>query len=242
MGQDSLTEYGLFEDGPLPWSEFRQESGFNDWRRKRLNEFDYPEEVESVSGNKTRLYKKAKHLKSVLGVGRRNTMDVVYAVLSGNPSQEEKLAAQMIKDVYERADEGKTEYINYLMGFEHDENAVKKLTLLILCGAHSRTEIEERQSLTLGDITNTVDEEYHVHYVYKGSCSVKHKDNHEELRHIANGNVRITNGNVRIASKEGQNNVFVKLNEGRSRNVLRMTYHWKNKFQGIQTPCINKCL
>jgi hypothetical protein len=232
MGQDSLTDYGLFEDDPLPWSEFRQESGFNKWRRERLNKFDYPEEVESVSGDKTRLYMKAKHLKNVLGVGRRNTIDVIHEVLSRNPSQEEKRAAQIVKDVYERANEGKTEYINYLMDFEQNENAIKKLTLLIPCGAHSGTEIEERWSLDLSEIIDIVDEEYHVYYVYKGSCSVEHEDHHKELRRIANGDVSLT-------SKEGQNSVFVSLNDGKRRSVLRMTYHWKNKFQGIQTPCIN---
>jgi len=232
MSQDSLTNYGLFKSDPLPWSEFREESGFNKWRRERLNEFDYPEEVESISGDKTRLYKKAKHLKNILGVGRSPTMDVVNEVLAGNASPKEKRAAKIVKGVYERANEGKTEYIDYLMNFEQNENAVKKLTLLILCGAHSGTGIEDRWSLTLGEIIDTVNEGYHVYYVYKGSCSVKQEDLHEELRHIADSDVRLT-------SKEGQNNVFVSLNDGKRREVLRMTYHWKNKFQGIQTPCIN---
>lgn len=216
MSQDSLTNYGLFQGDPLSWSEFRKESGFNDWRREKLNEFDYPEEVESVSGDKTRLYKKAKHLKSVLGVGRSPTMGVVNEVLAGNASPDEEKAAQIVKDVYKRANEGKTEYIDYIMDFGQNENAVKKLTLLILCGAHSGTEIEDRWSLSLNEIIDTVDEGYHVYYVYKGSCSVKQEDLHEELRRIADGDIRLT-------SKEGQNSVFVSLNDEKRRNVLRMT-------------------
>ena len=229
IGQDSLTEYGLFEDNPLHWSDFRQKEGFDDWRRKKLNEFNYPKEIESETADKKDLYKKGRHLKEVLDVGRgEEAKKVAERKLSQNPSSDEEQAARIVKEICERANEGKEKYINYLMDFDQNENAIKKFTLLMFCGAHSKTKIEEKWPLSLDEIINDASEEYEVYYVYKENCDVEREDQH--LRRISDGDIHLT---------PGKNNIFVSLNDETTHKVLKMTYHWGRKFQGIQNPRIN---
>ena len=47
---------------------------------------------------------------------------------------------------------------------------------------------------------------------------------------------RIINNDVRITFLKDQTNCII---QSGVKNILRVVFHWKNKFQGIQTPCLN---
>ena len=69
LGQDTLTQFELFEDATA-WSDFREAIGFPEDREALLREFDdYPDDVRDWS-YKSAVYDRAKHLEDVVDVSR----------------------------------------------------------------------------------------------------------------------------------------------------------------------------
>ena len=236
IGQNSLTDFHLFRGGEnLSWSDFREGGNYRGWVEGELSKFkDYPEEIKCIKGVKA-IYRKADYLKGRLGVKARNTMSVVEEVLhDASSSREKSTAAKIVKEIMEEDRRGKLCYISYLKVLNQDYENIKKFLFLILAGAHTHTSLEEQWSVALSKILETLRHKYCVYYVYKKTLKTKREDYSGKLRNLLDKKIY-------ASFRENQTNILLSF-KGKGGNeipILRIVFHWKNKFQGIQTPCLN---
>lgn len=236
IGQDSLTDLNLFKGGSvLSWSEFRETKGHYQWVRNELDRLgEYPTSIQNIK-SKRAIYEKASYLKQVLGITRENCEMVADDVLN-NPTSppSQLLAANIVKRIIVRDRQEKREYINYLkiLGQNHDN--IKKFLFLILAGAHTYDSLKAQWGIDLIAILNTLRHKYYVYYIYKGSLDIDVEDCSQKLRNLLDAKTF-------ISFQEEQTNVLIcfKGESGNKIPILRIVFHWKNKFQGIETPCLN---
>jgi hypothetical protein len=151
-------------------------------------------------------------------------------------SDEKKIAASIIKEIMERDRNEKMEYINYLKTRKQNPDNIKKFTLLILAGAHSHRAFKSMSHLPLEKIIDMLKHGfYRVYYVDKKTSTVRVEDLTEKL-------TKLMNKELGIFFKDGETNVIIGFKEPGKEEptpVLRIVFHWKNIFQGIETPCLN---
>jgi len=237
MGQDTLTDFGLFTGkGILPWSEFRERKNHTKWVMQKLNKFEfYSREIISRTG-KSAIHERTNYLKKrILGINNENTKTFAEAVLRDKSSSKNKImAAEIILQIMEKDRGEKIEYINYLKTFQQNKKNIKKFLFLILAGAHTYESLEAQWEIDLNQIIETLRHKYFVYYVYKKTLNTKVEDFSAKLNHLLDKEIY-------ISFPENQTNVLLffidRLNF--ERPILRIVYHWKNKFQGIETPCLN---
>lgn len=238
IGQDSLTDFSLFERDTLSWSRFRESKGHEIWLMEILDRFkNYPFEYQ-IGTRKEVIEKKASYLKEkVLGIKTGNIGPIINQILS-TPSMptEKRLAASIINEIMERDRREKIEYIEYLNIRKQNPYNIKKFTFLILAGAHSHIALNYMWSLQLEDIINMLSAGfYRVYYVNKTTLNVGLEDLTKKL-------IKLINDDLRIFFKREETNVIIgfrKLEDKELVGVLRVVFHWKNIFQGIKTPCLN---
>ena len=236
IGQDSLTDFHLFKGkNILSWSDFRGIKKHNEWVQTELNKYkDYPTEIKSIEGDSA-IYEKAGYLKKVLSVMNQTAITVAEEVLSNPASSHEELAAaKIVKKIVERDREEKLEYISYLKTLTQDHEKIKKFLFLILAGSHTHASLEEHWNVDLPEILETLRHKYYVYYVYKKTLETKVEDYSKRLKNLLDKQIS-------ISFMEKQTNVLLSFtdNTGNKIPILRIVFHWKNKFQGIQTPCLN---
>ena len=236
IGQDSLTDFHLFKGQKvLSWSDFRERKNHKGWVEEELNTYKgYPGWIESIKGTAA-INQKGSYLKKLLGISRENTMTVVKEVLYNPASSQEELAiAEIVGKIMEKDRKEKLVYISYLKTLDQDYENIKKFLFLILAGAHTHTSLQEQWNVNLPEIINTLRHKYYVYYVYKKSLNIEVEDYSEKLRNLLDKEIY-------ISFRENQTNVLLSFNDnsGNETPILRIVFHWKNKFQGIQTPCLN---
>ena len=237
IGQDSLTELELFEDA-ISWSRFREQKGHDEWVMRALDRFrDYPSKC-LIGARRRVLIKKAKYLKDeILCVRQGQNTRTIAERISRNPEEAPKrrLAAQIVLEIMDRDRREKLEYIAYLRTRRQNPDNIKKFAFLILIGAHLRRAIREMWRLTLDQIVDMIrGGSYRVYYCDKRTLRVYVEDLTEKLE-------KLMEKELYIAFREGETNVIIAFKDeaGIERPVLRVVFHWKNVFQGIQTPCLN---
>jgi hypothetical protein len=194
---------------------------------------NYPEWIQNMRG-KGAIYEKAGCLKEVIGASG-DTMPIVKEVLnSQSSSTKEKLAAEIIKNIMEKDRDGKIEYIYYLKTLDQNHENIKKFLFLILAGSHTYKSLTAQWNIDLPQIIETLRHRYFVYYVYKGTLRTELEDYSGKLRNLLDKEIYILFG-------ENQTNVLLAFedNKGNEIPILRIVFHWKNKFQGIETPCLN---
>jgi len=236
IGQDSLTNFQLFKgEEILSWSDFRKTKNHTVWVEEQLNKFkSYPQEIKNKIGMGA-VYAKAAYLKNgVLGITGENTMTVVNEILCSPPSPEKLVAAEIIKNIMEKDRNEKIEYIYYLRTLDQNHENIKKFLFLILAGAHTYESLMSLWGINLPQIIETLRHRYFVYYVYKGTLRTEVEDYSRKLRNLLDKEIH-------ISFRENQTNVLLSFmnDKGNEIPILRIVFHWKNKFQGIQTPCLN---
>ena len=237
MGQDTLTDFDLFTgERILPWSEFRERKDHTGWVIRELNKFEsYPKAVVARTG-KSAIYEKANYLKKrVLGINNENTKTFAEAVLRNKTSSKNKItAAEIIVEIMEKDRREKIEYLNYLKTLQQNNDNIKKFLFLILSGAHTYESLKIQWEIDLKQIIETLLHKYFVYYVYKKTLSTKVEDFSTKLNHLLDKEIH-------ISFPENQINVLLSFVDRLNMEVsiLRVVYHWKNKFQGIETPCLH---
>ena len=237
IGQDSLTELRLFEDA-ISWNCFREQKKHDDWVMEYLDKFkNYPPNC-LVGTSRQILIKKAKYLRDdILCVKRgQNTRTVAERILMDpHETSERKLAAKIVLDIMDRDRQEKLKYIHYLKTRKQNPENIKKFTFLILIGAHLRKAIEEMCRLSLNQIIDMLRVgSYRVYYCNKRTLKVDVEDLTGKLE-------KLMDKELYVAFKKGETNVIIAFKDeaGGEQPVLRVVFHWKNVFQGIQTPCLN---
>jgi hypothetical protein len=237
IGQNSLTEFHLFKgEKNLSWSDFRKKKNHRGWVEAELNKFKaYPTEIGYIKRREEAINEKAAYLKKMLGVKNKNTMSLVKEVREEvSPSWKESIVAEIVSTIIEKDRKEKLEYISYLRTLEQDHESIKRFLFLILAGAHTHAALEQQWNLGLPKILETLQHKYYVYYIYKRSLKIKVEDYSEKLRNLLDKEIF-------ISFREDQTNILLSFNDnsGNEIPILRVVFHWKNKFQGIQTPCLN---
>jgi len=236
IGQNSMTDHNLFEgENILSWSDFRKNKNHIGWVINELEKFPtYPRSILRASGNSA-VYKKASYLKEVLGIANENTRTIAEAVLrDGSADRDEMTSARIILEIMNKDHNEKLEYIEYLKSLKQKPDNIKKFVFLILSGAHTKESLDLQWSNDLSDIIATLRNTYFVYYLYKGTLITKVEDFSIKLKNLIGREIYISFSN-------NQTNLLLsfKADNGNERPILRVVFHWKNKFQGIQTPCLH---
>lgn len=228
ISQDALTKYGIVEEA-LSWSEFRSEKDHYGWVREYLDRFEFPSDVRD-DDTKTSIYKKASHLKKEIDCGRQKTEKVAREVLRTSNDRKAKNAAQIIVDIIEKSNKQRKEYIEYISKQKINKDKLRNFTYLLLSGYATEDDIRERINMSIEDLNNHDEYQYVVYNGYKNKMKVEKEDKSERVELL------LGEQTVDIDFPEGQSGFNIIIG---NQAVLRGQFHWKNKFQGVQTPCIN---
>lgn len=134
-----------------------------------------------------------------------------------------KIRERIVK--YDR--EIKQEYIKYLETLNYDKENLKKFVLLLLFGRHTEKMITEGMKKNINQIINKKIK-YEIYYIYESKIIEKE---YSEIK-------KILDEDLNIEFKEDETNIIIRTNKTKT-NILRIVFHWKNVFQGIETPCLN---
>jgi hypothetical protein len=217
ISQDSVTEYELLIPPKgttiLSWSEFRELHGLKTAIQAALN-------LNKIAPA-LRFEDKARFIRDKAN--------------AGDPQ-----ARKIVNIITNLANDDKKEYINYLKFFTPNEENIIKFVFCLLNGIHTMPEIKQ--------FMNSV-----------SSCHLQ--DRHEEqitlYANLQGGDVIVTERKSKIRAMlddndrfsilfpdefaESNNNYIVCCDKATctEKKLLSFVFHWKNVFQGIQTPCIN---
>jgi len=235
LGQDTLTDFGLFVDATA-WSDFREEIGFPEDRKALLQQFDgYPDDVRDWS-YKSAVYDRAKHLKNVVDVSRgQNTGSRADEVLADPDATEtEREAARIIDAILKLDREEKLAYFDHLREAEQDSRAIETFAHLIVCGYHTADALSEHFDRDLDEIKRLIGTDaYRLYEVNRNTGSVTVENPADLLAGFEWEDTRIE------IPEDGTSVSVVTGPPENRRRVLNVAYNWKNKFQGIQTPSMN---
>lgn len=229
ISQDALTLLNIWNCES--WSAFRKRTGHRKEVRRLLNQFNYSFGTISESDSESKIYKAASHLKEVISAGDRNVEGVCKEVLSSSrASREEKLASKIIIDIIKMDKASRREYLSILSKSEVDKEKLKKFVILLLDGSHTQKilNVKMNKPLSLDDNKN-----YDVYYLYKETGDIVKEYGPVDL-------YKISGKKFGVEIKNNETNLVIFLLDGDKKiNLVRVVFHWKNKFGGIQTPCLN---
>ncbi len=230
ISQDALTLLGIYDCES--WSSFRKRTGHGREVKDILNKFKYPFGEIKESDSNSKIYKAAGYLKQVIEAGDRNVEGVCKEILaSSTSSKNEKLASMLILDVIKMDKTSRKKYLSILKKSKIDKERLKKFVFLLLGGSHTQKILNVKigQKLSLG----SSDKNYDVYYLYKETRQIAKEYGPEEL-------YKIPSNFFSVEIKDDETNLVIFLLDKDKRvNLIRVVFHWKNKFGGIQTPCLN---
>lgn len=233
ISQNALTTSNLFiGNNVFSWNTFRKRNNFNQKVIHELNKYkEYPISLNKGSVN-TQISNKAEYLKKkfqdFFGLSKRTSIsDKVCKQINTKSIAE---IAQICCNIVKMAREDKISYLSYLKQIKQDDDNIKKFTIAMLIGYHTEAQLNHILSIPYKEILKILDF-YYVYYTNeKGSTITISSD---DLGRDVN---QIIKGNIKIEFPEDQTNCLIKSD---SKTLIRIVFHWKNKFQGIETPCLN---
>lgn len=231
ISQDAMTALDIFDC--QSWSSFRKKTKHQDIVVKLLNKFEYPFGVISASGPKTKIYKAAGYLKEIIDAGTSGVEGVCREHLkSSKSSKNQKLASEIILEIVKMDKASRVKYLSVLKESKLNKNRLKNFVFLLSTGSHTQEDLAAEintnfTSLITGDVN------YDVYYLYKETLTVKKEEGLTDL-------YEMFNRDIDIDIKESETSFIIFSKEKNERiNLIRVVYHWKNKFGGIETPCLN---
>jgi hypothetical protein len=217
ISQNALTDYKIFPNSKS-WSIFREEENHDSWVLKKLSE-KINTNLFSCNSPRPLICKMAKKIKQ----------------LAENGDNEASKIIQFIKDNDAKE---KKKYIQYLSNQNLNKNNLRKFVTLILTGNHTKECFKEYENTPFDKIS--IPDNYKVIYAYHNK-----KVYIENIELIIN-KIKNIEYDIKIyfpknsAGEIDQTNIILYIeNNSEKINLLRIVFHWKNKFQGIETPCLN---
>lgn len=191
IGPEWVKNYNLCK-GIISFNDFNKKISWFDYVRSKLLEYDCSFEV----GTKKELKDSAEELKENSNLG-------------------DEFASKIKAEISEMSKIRKIEYLSYLSSLQLDEENLRKFTIDMLEGRHSR---KQRQKS---------DKAIPIYINYKkNSIVISNKKIDDEF----------VSGLHIVYDKNLTN---FKINNINNETVLTVCLHWKNVFQGIATPCFN---
>ena len=231
ISQNALSTSNLFKlKNILSWSEFREKNNFSNIILNKIDEYkDYPSNLHKGSSN-TQIINKGAFLKRLFTDVTKKKGNIANIISNYIRNSKIGNVATIISDIVNTAKIDKIGYLKYLSRFEQDIKNIKKFIIAMLIGYHTQKQLHYILNIPYDEIFKILDT-YFVYYTNenKGRVVVSKDDIGKEIRDIIKSDVK-------IIFPEDQTNCIIQSN---SNNVLRVVFHWKNKFQGIQTPCLN---
>jgi len=137
IGENSLTEAGLFNSITQNWTDFRESSGFNQKIIEILSPFN-PDMLDLTKANIRADFVRA--LKIRLNISK-NTEPVLIEICK-KENDENKPLAEALLQIIELANQNKKDYINYLKNSEINRVNLKKFFNSISCGITPNKKVE----------------------------------------------------------------------------------------------------
>ena len=216
ISQDALTNNNLFSQSPLSWSQFREQNNFSE------------------------------HIFGLLINCQCYGIDILQLPLTSANIQklgrivrdksEFDVNVQRVKNkISDYANKNKLEYIRYLSSHDYHKDFIKKFAVLLLMGRHTSDSLNEFKKYDFQETLDKIPDNYEIVYVLKKAGHDIYKT--EKLYKFIN---KIESYDVRLSFPEDETNITIDfLKDGSWIKTIRFSYHWKNVFQGIQTPCLN---
>ncbi len=216
ISQNALTTYGIFKNA-VSWSSFRDKEKHDLWVFEKLSEFQHYETADrSVKATRPLICRMAKELKEF--AKRKDAVGFE--------------AEKIKKAIMERDRHEKLKYLNYLSNQNVDYDNLKKFAILILTGNHTASAFYKFANTKVCDIQ--IPDNYFIIYAYDTG-----KFYLEEIRELIS-KIQNSATSVGISFSPQQTNIKIYISYGNGKKyLLRIVLHWKNKFQGIETPCLN---
>ncbi len=233
ISQDALTTSKLFSGSEiLSWNNFRKIKNFDQKVIDELNNYtNYPDSI-NIGSMKTQIKKKAAFLKSKVQIflGLSPKASISNIVCDHINTKGIAPIAQICCNIVTKARKDKISYLNYIKKITQNEDNIKKFTIAMLIGYHIKTQLNHILSIQYNEILKLL-ETYYVYYTNEksGKISVSSDD-------LGNDISQIIKGNIKIEFPKDQTNCLIRSS---NKTLLRIVFHWKNKFQGIETPCLN---
>jgi hypothetical protein len=181
----------------------------------------------------TSVYDIAGQFKEIMGAGDNSVEKVAKKILIDRTSDPMRIrVARAVLNIIQFDHDERIEYINILKKASGtiDKNKLKRFTLLLLSGSHTHDAIEKGMETPIEEWLGR--NNYEIYYLYKDCNNIVRND---KIALAA-----LADCEYDIDFKNQQLNIMIyRISNGEKKNTLRLVLHWKNKFQGIQTPCLN---
>lgn len=136
------------------------------------------------------------------------------------------LAMDIKNQIKTIAEKDKKDYISYIITQKIDYDKLKSFVIFLLIGYHTEDDLLEKINCNLLDFQSKIrSKNYEIYYIYPNNI-IKEDFKYIEQLLVDKLKLKYTNGTNLLVSGEHQ-------------NYIRIVFNWKNKFQGIQTPCLN---
>jgi len=231
ISQNAMTSLGIFNC--QSWQSFRKEIDHKQKVITLLNQFTYPFGKIKDSDPDFKISEAAEFLKEKINTGHRNVENVCQEHIdSPNSSENQKLISNLILKIIKMDRVFKIKYLSMLKNAELDKDKLKKFAFLVLTGSHTQEILNSEMLKDFSSLEKSIDN-YDVYYLYKKTLSIDKEDNLNNL-------YKIFENDIGVEIKEDETNLIIYSLDGSIRtDLIRVVYHWKNKFQGIETPCLN---
>lgn len=231
ISQDAMTSLGIFDC--QSWSSFREKTKHRQAVIDSLNKFKYPFGVILVADSESKIHKAASYLKEVINAGTRGVEGVCRDHLKTiKSSHDQRLASEIILEIIKMDKASRVKYLSILKSANLNKERLKNFVFLLSTGSHTQEDLAAEIntnfiSLVAGDVN------YDVYYLYKETLTIKKEEGLNNLHEMFDRDIDID-------IKESETSFVIFSKKGSERiNLIRVVYHWKNKFGGIQTPCLN---
>ncbi|MEJ2250877.1 MAG: hypothetical protein P8Y70_13140 [Candidatus Lokiarchaeota archaeon] len=232
ISQNALTTSNLFiGNNILSWYEFRKKHNFRGEILEDLNNYNYPLKVEKGT-ERQQIIKKAAYLKKEFFriTKLKSTTNLSSIITNFLNNKETKDIALIIYNIIEKAKENKIKYLDYLKKFKQNSENIKKFVIAMLIGYHTQDQLKTVLEIPYEKIFEIINY-YSVYYTNEvnGNIEISRDNLGQEVRDLIDSEIKV---NI----PKNQTNCLI---ESNGVSILRIVFHWKNKFQGIQTPCLN---
>lgn len=229
ISQDSLTTLGIYDCES--WSDFRKRNGHQEKICNFLNGFKYPNSSEFTLNKKNTIYNKAEYLKKIIGPKEKNIEKICKEIVTRptGVSTQKIQAAKIILNIIDYDKKIRILYLDLLSSEKYNKKILKKFCILLIMGVHNNKELGNLIFQSNLKIPNN----YLTYYLYKNNLKIIKEDNTSLIKKILTNDIEID------IKKEQTNLVVNSVIKTNKISIIRIVYHWKNKFQGIQTPCLN---
>jgi hypothetical protein len=152
----------------------------------------------------------------------------------------DSLAKEIVESITELANKDKKDYINYIRAFSPNEENIIKFVFCLVNGIHTKGEIKLVFTSVSSGSLRDIYQELTTLYANTRGEEVVITEKKGKMKSLLTDN-RCFSFLFPEEAGQSKHNYIVCYDKrtGAEKKLLSFVFHWKNVFQGIQTPCIN---